>query len=43
MLVVHNNQHPEPLFKLQLMVSRVPPHVQTYKKSLVSIATKWDK
>jgi hypothetical protein len=34
MLVVHNNQHPEPLFKPQLMVRRVPLHVHPYNKSM---------
>ncbi len=30
MLIVHNNQHPEPLFKPQLMVRCVPLHVHSY-------------
>ncbi len=34
MLVVHNNQHYEPLFKPQLMVRCVPLHVYPYKDNM---------
>jgi hypothetical protein len=30
MLVVHNNQYPEPLSKSQIIVKCIPPHVYPY-------------
>jgi hypothetical protein len=46
MLVVHNNQHPESLFKPQLMIRCVPLHVLPYNQNIrdiYSVALKCKK